>query len=43
MSPPVPSAAGIVHGDYRLDNVLTDDRDPLAAVIDREMATLATC
>ena len=43
VSPPVPSAAGIVHGDYRLDNVLTDDRDQLAAVIDWEMATLATC
>ncbi len=31
---------GIVHGDYRLDNVLTDDHDRLAAVIDWEMATL---
>ncbi|MEV4331085.1 phosphotransferase family protein [Streptomyces sp. NPDC049597] len=34
------SAPGIVHGDYRLDNVLTDDRDRPAAVIDWEMATL---
>ncbi|MEH0843498.1 phosphotransferase family protein [Micromonospora sp. CPCC 205711] len=37
---PTGSAPGIVHGDYRLDNVLTDDRDHLAAVIDWEMATL---
>ncbi|MFC8616089.1 phosphotransferase family protein [Micromonospora purpureochromogenes] len=37
---PSESAPGIVHGDYRLDNVLTDDRDRLAAVIDWEMATL---
>jgi aminoglycoside phosphotransferase (APT) family kinase protein len=37
---PTESAPGIVHGDYRLDNVLTDDRDRLAAVIDWEMATL---
>ncbi|NJP35104.1 phosphotransferase family protein [Micromonospora thermarum] len=37
---PSGSAPGIVHGDYRLDNVLTDDRDRVAAVIDWEMATL---
>ena len=37
---PAESAAGIVHGDYRLDNVLTDDADRPAAVIDWEMATL---
>ncbi|MDH6464744.1 aminoglycoside phosphotransferase (APT) family kinase protein [Micromonospora sp. A200] len=37
---PSESTPGIVHGDYRLDNVLTDDRDRLAAVIDWEMATL---
>jgi aminoglycoside phosphotransferase (APT) family kinase protein len=37
---PAESAAGIVHGDYRLDNVLTDDADQPAAVIDWEMATL---
>ena len=37
---PTQSADGIVHGDYRLDNVLTDDRDRAAAVIDWEMATL---
>ena len=29
-----------MHGDYRLDNVLTDADDRLAAVIDWEMATL---
>ncbi|WP_307812786.1 phosphotransferase family protein [Phycicoccus sp. CSK15P-2] len=34
------SRPGIVHGDYRLDNCLTDDRDRIAAVIDWEMATL---
>ncbi|MFC4127734.1 phosphotransferase family protein [Nocardia rhizosphaerae] len=37
---PPESAVGIVHGDYRLDNVLTDERDRLVAVIDWEMATL---
>lgn len=37
---PAPSATGIVHGDYRLDNVLMDDDDRPAAVIDWEMATL---
>jgi len=35
------SAAGIVHGDYRLTNVLyTHDLDRIAAVVDWEMATL---
>jgi aminoglycoside phosphotransferase (APT) family kinase protein len=37
---PTESASAIVHGDYRLDNVLVDDRDRIAAVIDWEMATL---
>jgi aminoglycoside phosphotransferase (APT) family kinase protein len=37
---PPESAPGIVHGDYRLDNVLTDDHDRPAAVVDWEMATL---
>lgn len=37
---PPESAARIVHGDYRLDNVLVDDRDRVAAVLDWEMATL---
>lgn len=37
---PAESTTGIVHGDYRLDNVLTDDKDRPAAVIDWEMATL---
>ncbi|AYF79395.1 phosphotransferase family protein [Nocardia yunnanensis] len=37
---PAHSAIGIVHGDYRLDNVLVDDADRVAAVIDWEMATL---
>ncbi|WP_242423826.1 phosphotransferase, partial [Frankia sp. EI5c] len=34
------AAPGIVHGDYRLDNVLIDGSGRLAAVIDWEMATL---
>jgi aminoglycoside phosphotransferase (APT) family kinase protein len=37
---PAESATGIVHGDYRLDNVLVDGTDRLTAVIDWEMATL---
>ena len=32
--------SGIVHGDYRLDNVLIDEHDDIQAVIDWEMATL---
>ena len=39
-SAPAESAAGIVHGDYRLDNVLVDGADQVAAVLDWEMATL---
>ena len=39
-SVPPESRPGIVHGDYRLDNVLTDDSDRIRAVIDWEMATL---
>ncbi|WP_240196925.1 phosphotransferase family protein [Nonomuraea lactucae] len=30
----------IVHGDYRLDNVLIDEDDQIAAVLDWEMSTL---
>jgi aminoglycoside phosphotransferase (APT) family kinase protein len=30
----------IVHGDYRLDNVLVDDADSVTAVLDWEMATV---
>ncbi|UYP17299.1 phosphotransferase family protein [Rhodococcus sp. Z13] len=37
---PADGEAGIVHGDYRLDNVLVDDRDEVVAVLDWEMATL---
>ncbi|HWJ10203.1 MAG TPA: phosphotransferase family protein [Nocardioides sp.] len=37
---PTESAAGIVHGDFRLDNVLVDDDDRATAVLDWEMATL---
>jgi aminoglycoside phosphotransferase (APT) family kinase protein/pimeloyl-ACP methyl ester carboxylesterase len=37
---PEASTPGIVHGDYRLDNVLIDRFDRPAAVIDWEMATI---
>ncbi len=37
---PVQSPPAIVHGDYRLDNLLVDDADRVAAVLDWEMATL---
>jgi aminoglycoside phosphotransferase (APT) family kinase protein len=37
---PTQSAAGVVHGDYRLDNLLVDDEDRITAVIDWEMATV---
>ena len=37
---PETSEPTIVHGDYRLDNVLVDEHDEIAAVLDWEMATL---
>ena len=37
---PAESAVGIVHGDFRLDNVLVDADDHPTAVLDWEMATL---
>lgn len=39
---PPESASSIVHGDYRLDNVIfaTDQPDRIAAIVDWEMATL---
>ncbi|MET8151117.1 phosphotransferase family protein [Actinoplanes sp. NPDC049668] len=37
---PAETAPGVVHGDYRLDNVLVDDHDRPVAVIDWEMATI---
>jgi aminoglycoside phosphotransferase (APT) family kinase protein len=37
---PVSPAPAIVHGDYRLDNVLFDPQDRLTAVLDWEMSTL---
>ncbi|MUL75090.1 phosphotransferase family protein [Mycolicibacterium sp. CBMA 226] len=37
---PADSTPGIVHGDYRLDNVLIDSDDRPAAVIDWELATI---
>ncbi|MET9403706.1 phosphotransferase family protein [Kitasatospora sp. NPDC002965] len=37
---PVSPAPALVHGDYRLDNVLIDDGDRIAAVLDWEMSTL---
>ena len=37
---PVEGAPAVVHGDFRLDNLLVSDDDEVAAVIDWEMATL---
>lgn len=40
---PEQGAPGIVHGDYRLDNLLVDttrDGDPITAVLDWEMSTI---
>ena len=37
---PVSQEATIVHGDFRLDNVLVDDHDKITAVLDWEMSTL---
>ncbi|MEU9047092.1 MULTISPECIES: phosphotransferase family protein [unclassified Kitasatospora] len=37
---PVSPAPALVHGDYRLDNVLVDEDDTIAAVLDWEMSTL---
>ena len=37
---PVEGAPSVVHGDFRLDNLLADDDDQVAAVIDWEMATI---
>jgi aminoglycoside phosphotransferase (APT) family kinase protein len=39
-SVPVSPAPAIVHGDYRLDNVLVDENDQISAVLDWEMSTL---
>ena len=39
-SVPAESGAGVVHGDYRLDNVVVDADGHVAAVLDWEMATL---
>ena len=39
-SVPRDGAPGIVHGDYRLDNLLIDDDDRVTAVLDWEMATI---
>ncbi len=39
--PPDGAPATLVHGDYRLDNLLVDAQDRVAAVVDWEMATLA--
>lgn len=39
-SVPAESGAAIVHGDYRLDNLLIDGADQITAVLDWEMATL---
>ena len=39
-SVPPQRPAAIVHGDYRLDNLLIDDADAVTAVLDWEMATI---
>ena len=39
-NPPDGTSPAIVHGDYRLDNVLVGPDDKVAAVVDWEMATL---
>lgn len=40
MRVPAASAVAIVHGDYRLDNLLINEQDVVEAVLDWEMATL---
>lgn len=37
---PAQGAATIVHGDYRLDNMILDERGAVAAVVDWELCTL---
>ncbi|MFF3513660.1 phosphotransferase family protein [Streptomyces sp. NPDC002573] len=37
---PVSPAPTVIHGDYRLDNVLLGDDDRIAAILDWEMSTL---
>ncbi len=37
---PAQQGSGVTHGDYRLDNVLVDDRWRIAAVLDWELCTL---
>ena len=37
---PAGSATGIVHGDFRLDDLLIDESDTVTAVLDWELATL---
>ncbi|MET9295523.1 phosphotransferase family protein [Streptomyces sp. NPDC003077] len=37
---PASPAPAVVHGDYRLDNVLVDEDDRITAVLDWEMSTL---
>jgi aminoglycoside phosphotransferase (APT) family kinase protein len=39
-TPEAQQYVGIVHGDYRLDNLLTGEDDQIRAVVDWEMATL---
>lgn len=39
-SVPEQGAPGIVHGDYRLDNLLVDSTDEVTAVLDWEMSTI---
>ncbi|MDT7724584.1 MAG: hypothetical protein QOI21_1160 [Actinomycetota bacterium] len=39
-SVPISAEPTIIHGDYRLDNVLVDSSDKITAVLDWEMSTL---
>ena len=39
-NPPAEGAPAVVHGDFRLDNLLVDQNDQVAAVVDWEMATI---
>ncbi|HIW92599.1 MAG TPA: phosphotransferase family protein [Candidatus Corynebacterium avicola] len=40
-NPPETQSASIVHGDYRIDNLMFDDEDEVVALFDWELATLA--
>lgn len=39
-TPPPTERVGLVHGDYKLDNLMIDDSDQVVGILDWEMATL---